>query len=81
MKTLTANQRTVLTFLEHTGDAWTVREIADARALPVSSVRTVLAALHRHGAVARIGYALAGGTTWGAHDSGWTDSTPARNPQ
>lgn len=64
MKILTDNQKAVLRYLERHDIPLTISEIAADFNAPVSSVRSIVKALERHGAVERRGVSLSGGRTW-----------------
>lgn len=65
MKILNEKQQAVLRYIERSTTPMTVREIAEDFNAPVSSVRSIVAALDRHGCIERRGVAFSGGTTWG----------------
>lgn len=64
MKILTAQQQAILSYVERQEMPHTVREIAEAHGIPVSTVRAILATLERHGCIEKRGVSLGGGTTW-----------------
>lgn len=68
MKVLTAKQQAVLRYIERSEVPMTVREIAEDLRTPVSSVRSIVTALERHGCIERRGVAFSGGVTWAAVD-------------
>jgi DNA-binding IclR family transcriptional regulator len=65
VKILTARQKAVLRYIERCEVPPTVSEIAAGFNAPVSSVRSIVTALERHGCIERRGVAFSGGVTWG----------------
>ena len=69
MKILSATQQQTLGYILRREVPPTAREIAESNGAPISSVRSSLAVLERHGCVERRGVSLGGATTWGRPDA------------